>query len=40
VFKKKSALAQWERERARYPALRRSLVAAKDLAAQHNDEAL
>jgi peptide deformylase len=40
MFKKKSALAQWERERAKYPALRRTLVAAKDLAAQHNDEAL
>ena len=40
MFKKKSALAQWERERAKYPALRRTLVAARDLAAQHNDEAL
>lgn len=40
VFKKKSALARWERERAKYPALRRTLVAARDLAAQHNDEAL
>lgn len=40
VFKRKSAMARWERERARYPALRRTLVAAHDLAAQHNDEAL
>jgi peptide deformylase len=40
MFKKKSALAQWERERAKYPALRRTLVAAKDLAEQHNEEAL
>lgn len=40
MFKKKSALARWERERARYPALRRTLVAPADLAAQHNDEAL
>jgi peptide deformylase len=40
MFKKRSALAQWEREKARYPALRRAVVAPKDLAAQHNDEAL
>lgn len=40
MFKKKAAMARWERERAKYPALRRTLVAAKDLAAQHNDEAL
>ena len=40
MFKKKSALAQWERERAKYPALRRTLVAARDLAEQHNEEAL
>ena len=41
MFKKKSALARWERERAKYPALRRTLVVSpKDLAAQHNDEAL
>ena len=39
-FKKRSALAQWEREKAKYPALRRTLIAAKDLAEQHNDEAL
>ena len=40
VFKKRSALAAWEREKAKYPALRRTLVAAKDLAEQHNEEAL
>ena len=40
MFKKKSALARWERERAKYPALRRTLVSPKDLAAEHNDEAL
>ena len=40
MLKKKSALARWERERARYPALRRTVVAARDLAGQHNDEAL
>ncbi len=40
MFKKKSALAQWEREKAKYPALRRTLVAARDLAEQHNEEAL
>ncbi len=41
LLKKKGALARWERERAKYPALRRSLtVSPKDLAAQHNDEAL
>jgi len=40
VFKKRSALAAWEREKTKYPALRRTLVAAKDLAEQHNEEAL
>jgi hypothetical protein len=40
MFKKKSALAAWEREKAKYPALRRTLIPAKDLAEQHNDEAL
>ena len=40
LLKKKSALARWERERSRYPALRRTLVSARDLAEQHNDEAL
>ena len=41
LLKKKAALARWERERAKYPALRRALtVEAKDLAEQHHDEAL
>jgi len=41
AFKRRSALAAWEREKTRYPSLRRALtVAAKDLAEQHNDEAL
>jgi peptide deformylase len=40
MFKKRSAMAAWEREKAKYPALRRTLVAAKDLAEQHNEEAL
>ena len=40
MSKKRSALAQWEREKAKYPALRRALVSPTDLAAQHNDEAL
>ena len=40
AFKKRSAVAAWEREKAKYPALRRTLVAAKDLAEQHNEEAL
>ena len=40
VFKKRSALQKWEREKAKYPALRRGLISASDIAAQHNDEAL
>ena len=40
MFKKKAALQRWEREKAKYPALRRPLVSPKELAAQHNDEAL
>ena len=40
MFKKKAALAQWEREKAKYPSLRRALITAKELAEQHNDEAL
>ena len=40
AFKKRSAMAAWEKEKAKYPALRRTLVAAKDLAEQHNEEAL
>jgi peptide deformylase len=40
MFKKRSAMAKWEREKAKYPALRRTLVSPKDLAEQHNEEAL
>jgi peptide deformylase len=40
MFKRRSAMAAWEREKAKYPALRRTLIAAKDLAEQHNEEAL
>jgi peptide deformylase len=40
MFKRRSALAKWEREKAKYPALRRQLIAAKDLAEQHNEDAL
>ncbi len=40
AFKRRSALQKWEREKSKYPALRRTLVAAKDLAQQHNEDAL
>ena len=40
MFKKRSAMAKWEREKAKYPALRRTLISPKDLADQHNEEAL
>jgi peptide deformylase len=40
MFKRRSAMAKWERERQKYPALRRTLIAAKDLAEQHNEDAL
>ena len=40
VFKKRSAMQKWEREKAKYPSLRRALITAKELAEQHNDEAL
>ena len=40
MLKKRSAIAAWEREKTKYPALRRTLIAAKDLAEQHNEEAL
>ena len=39
VLKRRSAIAKWERERVKYPALRRTL-SPRDLAAQHNEEAL
>ncbi len=40
LLKRRSALAKWEREKAKFPALRRTLVAATDLAEQHNEDAL
>ncbi len=40
LFKRRSAMQKWEREKAKYPALRRGVISAKDVAAQHNDEAL
>ena len=40
MFKRRSAMAKWERERQKYPALRRTLIAARDLAEQHNEDAL
>jgi peptide deformylase len=40
VFKRRAALARWEREKAKYPSLRRAIVTAKDLAEQHNEDAL
>lgn len=40
VFKRRSAMQKWEREKQKYPALRRALITAKDLAGQHNEEAL
>ena len=41
AFKRRSAMAAWEREKTKYPSLRRALtVTAKDLAEQHHDDAL
>jgi peptide deformylase len=40
LFKRRSAMQKWEREKAKYPALRRGFIDAKDVAAQHHDEAL
>jgi peptide deformylase len=40
MLKKRSAMSAWEREKTKYPALRRTLIAPKDLAEQHNEEAL
>ena len=40
VFKKRSAMQKWEREKQKYPSLRRALITAKELAEQHNEEAL
>jgi peptide deformylase len=39
LLKRRSALAKWEKERAKYPSLRRT-VSARDLADLHNEEAL
>ena len=39
VLKRRSAMAKWERERAKYPSLRRTIDPV-DLAKQHNEEAL
>ena len=39
VLKRRSAMAKWEREREKYPALRRT-IDPRDLAEQHNEEAL
>ena len=40
MFKRRSAMAKWEREKQKYPALRRTLISAQDLAEQHNEDAL
>ncbi|GLC28409.1 peptide deformylase [Roseisolibacter agri] len=40
LFKRRSAMQKWEREKAKYPSLRRALITAKELAEQHNEEAL
>jgi peptide deformylase len=40
LFKRRSAMQKWEREKQKYPALRRTLISAKDLAGQHNEDAL
>lgn len=40
MFKRRAAMQRWEKEKAKYPALRRTLVSPKDLAEQHNEEAL
>ena len=40
LLRRRSAMQKWEREKAQYPALRRTLVSARALAEQHNEEAL
>jgi peptide deformylase len=40
MLRRRSAMARWEREKAQYPALKRSVVAAKALAEQHHEDAL
>jgi peptide deformylase len=39
VLKRRSAMAKWEKERAKYPSLRRT-IDPRELAKEHNDEAL
>ena len=39
LLKRRAAMAKWERERAKYPSLRRT-ISPQDLARQHNEEAL
>jgi peptide deformylase len=39
VLKRRSAMSKWDKERAKYPALRRT-IDPRDLAEQHNEEAL
>ena len=39
VLKRRSAMSKWEKEREKYPSLRRA-VDPRDLAEQHNEEAL
>jgi len=39
ILKRRSAMAKWEREKAKYASLRRT-ISARDLADQHNHEAL
>jgi len=39
VLKRRAAMSKWEKERAKYPALRRT-IDPRDLAEQHNEEAL
>jgi peptide deformylase len=39
ILKRRSAMAKWEREKSKYPSLRRTITP-KDLAEQHNHEAL
>jgi peptide deformylase len=42
ILKRRAAMAKWDREKAKYPSLRRtvSTISAKDAAEQHNHEAL
>ena len=39
VLKRRAAMAKWEKERAKYPSLRRT-IDPTELAKEHNDEAL